>query len=174
MLSPVEGDPKMDKHGHKGKTNLRNSYVRFLIMAVLSVLFMYILMYAMVDVPGNIYLNFNQLYMAVFMAVPMVALEFSLMGMMYRNKRLNLLFAGLGVVLFSVCFIFIRRQTAISDRQFLRSMIPHHGGAILMCEQAAIGDPEIRDLCRRIRESQQAEIDWMKAKLRKLGGEGHD
>jgi uncharacterized protein (DUF305 family) len=106
--------------------------------------------------------------MAFLMAVPMVALELALMGMMYRNKRLNLLLAVLGVIVFSACFMFIRRQTAISDRQFLRSMIPHHAGAILMCEQAAISDPEIEALCREIIAGQQAEIDLMKAKLRAL------
>jgi uncharacterized protein (DUF305 family) len=137
-------------------------------MAALSVLLMYVLMYAMVDVPGNALLNLNQLYMAVLMAVPMVALELSLMGSMYRNKRLNLLLAAAAVVAFSVCFLFIRRQTAISDRQFLRSMIPHHAGAILMCDQAALKDPEIEKLCREIEAGQQAEIDWMKAKLREL------
>ena len=47
-------------------------------------------------------------------------------------------------------------------------MIPHHAGAILMCEQAAIEDAEIKDLCGAIVSSQQAEIDQMKAKLSEL------
>lgn len=45
---------------------------------------------------------------------------------------------------------------------------PHHGGAILMCEQAAITDPKIRTLCASIISSQQAEIDRMKGMLRRL------
>ncbi|RPJ35672.1 MAG: DUF305 domain-containing protein, partial [Deltaproteobacteria bacterium] len=102
------------------------------------------------------------------MAAPMIALEIFLMGGMYRNKRLNLLFVAGAIVAFSVCLLFIRRQAGISDRQFLRSMIPHHAGAILMCEQAALWDPEIEKLCREIKSGQQAEIDWMKAKLREL------
>src|SRR6266498_610890 len=57
----------------------------------------------------------------------------------------------------------IRWQTAISDGQFLRSMIAHHAGAILMCEQAPIQDPEIKRLCSNILKGQQAEIDQMKA-----------
>jgi uncharacterized protein (DUF305 family) len=32
-------------------------------------------------------------------------------------------------------------QGAVGDDQFLRSMIPHHSGAILMCEQG----PTCRD-----------------------------
>jgi uncharacterized protein (DUF305 family) len=57
--------------------------------------------------------------------------------------------------------MFIRQQTAISDQQFLRSMIPHHAGAILMCEQAQIIDPQIEKLCGAIISSQQAEIQQM-------------
>jgi uncharacterized protein (DUF305 family) len=62
----------------------------------------------------------------------------------------------------------IRQQTAISDRQFLRSMIPHHAGAILMCQQSAIRDREIKQLCGAIVSSQRSEIDQMKAKLAEL------
>jgi uncharacterized protein YcnI len=53
---------------------------------------------------------------------------------------------GNGVTSFT-SFLFMRQQSAISDRQFLRSMIPHHSGAILMCEEAPIRDPRIKDLC---------------------------
>ena len=56
-----------------------------------------------------------------------------------------------------------------TDEQFLRSMIPHHAGAILMCQEASIEDQEIRELCRSIIASQQTEIDLMKAKLDQLG-----
>jgi uncharacterized protein (DUF305 family) len=62
-------------------------------------------------------------------------------------------------------WIFIRQQTAITDTQFLRSMIPHHSGAILMCRKASIQDPEIKQLREAIVSSQQSEIDQMKAKL---------
>jgi uncharacterized protein (DUF305 family) len=44
-------------------------------------------------------------------------------------------------------------------------MIPHHAGAILMCQRAPIDDPDIAGLCRSIVSSQQSEIDWMKTKL---------
>jgi uncharacterized protein (DUF305 family) len=40
-------------------------------------------------------------------------------------------------------------------------MIPHHSAAILMCNEAAIDDPEIVELSARIVEGQQAEIDQM-------------
>jgi uncharacterized protein (DUF305 family) len=65
-------------------------------------------------------------------------------------------------------FTLIRQQTAISDQQFIRSMIPHHAGAILMCEQASIQDGEVQQLCKTIVSGQQAEIDQMKSILKRL------
>ena len=67
-------------------------------------------------------------------------------------------------------FRFIRQQTVIVDRQFLKSMIPHHAGAILMCNEAPLEDAEIKKLCQTINSSQQSEIDQMKAILKRLEG----
>ena len=47
-------------------------------------------------------------------------------------------------------------------------MIPHHSGAILMCEEASIRDSELQKLCAAIVSSQQQEIDQMKVILRRL------
>jgi len=44
-------------------------------------------------------------------------------------------------------------------------MIPHHSGAILMCEQSSLADPEIVALCREIVAAQKAEIAKMRAIL---------
>jgi uncharacterized protein (DUF305 family) len=63
-------------------------------------------------------------------------------------------------------FLGIRQQTMISDTQFLRSMIPHHSGAILICQEANIERQDVRDLCQAIIVSQQREIDQMNAMLR--------
>jgi uncharacterized protein (DUF305 family) len=65
-------------------------------------------------------------------------------------------------------WVLLRQQAAVSDTQFLRSMIPHHAGAILMCEQAPLQDAEIKALCKNIVSGQQSEIDQMKAKLETL------
>jgi uncharacterized protein (DUF305 family) len=87
---------------------------------------------------------------------------------LYKSKRLNAIIIAVGLIVLVGSFLFIRRQVGISDRQFLRSMIPHHGGAILMCKEAPIHDQEIKDLCKKIIASQQAEIDQMKAKLNQM------
>jgi uncharacterized protein (DUF305 family) len=143
-------------------------YRRLLLMAVLSFLSMYGLMYAMVNAFANVYVNVNQFYMAGLMTAPMVIIELALMSAMYHHAKLNAGIIAVSGVLLIVFLALIQKQTGVSDRQFLRSMIPHHAGAILMCEEASIKDPEIRELCRTIRAGQQAEIDLMKRKLAEL------
>lgn len=145
-----------------------NHYRRFFVMIALHFIAMYIFMYAMVNVIDNVFNNFNQVYMAALMTASMVLIELPLMSSMYKSSKLNVVILAVGVAVLVGSFLMIRKQTAVSDRQFLRSMIPHHAGAILMCEEAAIEDAEIRDLCRNIVASQQAEIAQMKAKLDQL------
>lgn len=143
-------------------------YSRLALMTALHFVTMYVLMYAMVDRFDNVYASFNQVYMSALMTSPMLIIEMLLMGAMYPKRTWNLVIAGAGVLVLIVAFILIRQQTLIADKQFLRSMIPHHAGAILMAKEAPIQDPEIRELSQSIISSQQKEIDWMKAKLEKL------
>lgn len=145
-----------------------NHYSRLLGMMILSFIAMYILMYAMVDRIANVYPNFNQFYMAGLMTAAMIVIELVVMGGMYPNKKLNATLVAASVVALAAFWGLIRQQTAISDRQFLKSMIPHHAGAILMCGEASITDPEIQKLCQSITLGQQQEIDQMKATLRRL------
>ncbi|MHA4738913.1 DUF305 domain-containing protein [Dyadobacter sp. MSC1_007] len=143
-------------------------YKKLIAMAALSFICMYILMYAMVDTFSNIFTNINQFYMAGLMAMPMIIIEIALMGSMYTNKKINVATVGASCIVLIAFFLLIRQQTAVSDRQFLKSMIPHHASAILMAKEANINDPEIKELCRTIIASQQQEIDQMKAKLKEL------
>lgn len=143
-------------------------YARLLLMTILSFIAMYILMYAMVDRLNDVYPNINQFYMAGLMTAPMVAIEILLMGAMYKDRAANIAILAVSVVALAGFFLLIRQQTAVADRQFLRSMIPHHSGAILMCREAPIADAEIKTLCQSIIKSQQDEIDQMKAILQRL------
>jgi len=143
----------------------KSHYRQLAIMTGLSFVAMYVLMYAMVDTFSNVYHNLNQFYMAGLMVSPMLLIELAVMRGMYHDKKLNMLIAGAGVVVLIAFWLSIRQQTAIGDRQFLRSMIPHHAGAILMCEQASLRDSENQRLCQEIISGQRAEIDQMKAKL---------
>ncbi|MEK6805772.1 MAG: DUF305 domain-containing protein [Pseudomonadota bacterium] len=146
----------------------KQHYGRLLLMIAVSFGSMYALMYAMVDTFANVYASFNQFYMAGLMTAPMAVIELVLMGAMYHNKKLNAVIIAASLVALSGFWILIRQQTAVSDEQFLRSMIPHHAGALLMCKQASLHDAEIMDLCKTIISGQQSEIDLMKAKLGQL------
>jgi uncharacterized protein (DUF305 family) len=82
---------------------------------------------------------------------------------MYKNAMLRNVLIGVSALLLVAFVLFTRYQTGIYDNDFLRSMIPHHSGAILMCANPRLEDPEIKSLCRNITEGQQREIDQMKA-----------
>jgi len=142
--------------------------LRLLLMAVLHFIAMYFLMYAMVDRLDNVILNLNQLYMAAIMTSPMLIIELVLMGSMYGSKkRLGIIIAG-SLIVFAVAFLFMRQQTVISDKEFLRSMIPHHAGAVLMVEESSLSDTRVIALSQQIIESQQKEIEYMKELLKDL------
>ena len=143
-------------------------YKKLAIMIVLSFIAMYILMYSMVDVFANVIPNINQFYMAGLMTMPMLIIELLIMGSMYGNKKLNISLVVTGFIALILFFAGIRQQAAVGDKEFLKSMIPHHAAAILMGKEASVTDPEIKELIKNIITSQQAEIDQMKAKLKEL------
>lgn len=145
----------------------KQAYLKLLYMALLSFASMYILMYAMVNQFANVYPNINQFYMAGLMTMPMVLIEMIVMSSMYMDKNRNKLIIILSFIALVVFFLLIRYQSAVSDKQFLKSMIPHHAAAILMCKETKIKDPEINALCSNIISSQQQEIDQMKTLLNK-------
>lgn len=142
-----------------------NHYVRLAMMMAASFVAMYVLMYAMVNVAGNAVPNVNQAYMAGLMTAPMLIFELILMDSMYPNKTANRILVVVGLVALGMFWWAIRSQAVVRDNQFLRSMIPHHAGAILMCENAELRDPELLSLCENILKSQQSEIDFMQKKL---------
>ncbi|MBC7466150.1 MAG: DUF305 domain-containing protein [Bdellovibrio sp.] len=143
-------------------------YKLLLIMTVLSFVSMYIFMYSMVNSISNVYNSLNQFYMAGLMTAPMIIIELVLMNRMYPNKKKNnLIIAGSAIALIAF-FTLTRQQTAITDKQFLRSMIPHHAGAILMCEQAPLDNVKIKELCKNILTGQNKEIEEMKSILQEI------
>lgn len=144
-------------------------YNRLFLMIILSFISMYVLMYAMVNIFANVFANYNQFYMAGLMTAPMIIIEMFLMSVMYHNKKWNIMIIAASFLLLMGFWTLIRQQVAISDKQFLKSMIPHHAGAILMCQNASIHDQEIINLCDKIISGQQVEIDWMRTKLELIG-----
>ena len=153
------------EHGEMDTRLVRHHYLMLGVNLLLSLIIMYIAMFAMIWTWGEFVQNINFLYMALIMWAPMAAVMLLTMRPMYPNRKLNgLLYLGFAAV-FILSWIGIREQALVGDRQFLRSMIPHHSGAVLMCEKAKIDDPEIRQLCEGIIASQTSEIEQMKAML---------
>jgi hypothetical protein len=162
----------MHPSNHAHEMSHRGAYWRFAVMLILSFIAMYVLMYAMVDKFEDVYPNHNQAYMAALMVAPMAIIELLLMGSMYPQKRVNALIILGAIVLLAAAWFAIRYQAGIGDEQFVKSMIPHHSGAILMCDGAKLQDAELRQLCTGISAGQQAEIDQMRSILERLGGAG--
>ena len=163
------------QQGHESgaaSPEMSRSHYRMLgLNLIASLVIMYLLMFSMIWSFSDFFNNNNMLYMAVTMAAPMGILMLLMMPMMYPDKRLNLILYALFALLLVGAFWGIRAQALVNDEQFVRAMIPHHSGAIQMCNRASIRDPEIRDLCFKpngIIESQTREIAQMKAILERM------
>jgi uncharacterized protein (DUF305 family) len=143
-------------------------YMMLAVNLGLSLLVMYLAMFAMIWSWGEFIQNVNFFYMALVMWAPMGAIMLATMGGMYRRRRLNAVLYAAFAAIFVLSLLGIRQQSLVGDHQFLRSMIPHHSGAILMCEEAKLTDPEIRQLCGEIIQAQKEEIAQMKRIMDRL------
>ena len=137
------------------------SYKGLTIELAIDFVIMYFVMYTMIASLNHLYLNINNVYMTLMMVTPMAIVMLVAMRSMFPSKRVNMGIVVGAIIVFVASFIAMRTQAAVGDEQFLRSMIPHHSGAILMCEQSAITDPELAALCEEIVKSQKAEIEQM-------------
>tara|TARA_B100001750_G_C14902707_1_gene300668 strand:- start:164 stop:487 length:324 start_codon:yes stop_codon:yes gene_type:complete len=106
--------------------------------------------------------------MALVMVPPMIILMLYVMRSMYPNKKLNTILYIASSALFVFAFIAIRTQLFVGNEMFLKSMIPHHSGAITVCQESSITDPEIIQLCDDIVSAQKEEITQMKEILQRL------
>ncbi len=84
------------------------------------------------------------------------------------NKKLNAGIIAAALIGLAAFFFCIRVQAGVSDRQFMRGMIPHHAAAILMSKQSKAKDPEVIKLQQEIITSQEKEIAQMKQILERM------
>ncbi|MEO6433153.1 MAG: DUF305 domain-containing protein [Sphingomicrobium sp.] len=161
------------KHEHGDHANMdgtmaSKNYAALGIGSIIMLILMYLVMFTMIYSLGEFIQNINFFYMAIMMATPMTVMMPLMMGGMYPDRKLNMAIYGICALLFVAAFIGIRTQALVGDNQFLKSMIPHHSGAILMCEEAKLHDPEVQALCGGIIQAQKDEIAQMKAILARL------
>lgn len=144
---------------------MQTNYKKLALTVTINFVVMFLLTYALIADWDHFYPNINRAYMAIIMAAPMMVVMLVVMRDMYPNKKLNNLLISIFTLIFAVGFLLARSQTPVGNDQFLRSMIPHHSSAILMCEESQITDPEIIELCDGIVTAQKEEIAEMKALL---------
>lgn len=155
------------EHG-QDKGGSMNGYPSLALQTAVSGVIMYLVMFVMIDGLDSFFNNLNMVYMTLMMVAPMVVLMILAMGHMFLSRTANIAIITGSVIVFVGSFGLIRTQTTIGDTAFLRSMIPHHSGAILMCREAKLSDPQIKRLCEQIIQSQRREIDEMKGILGRL------
>ncbi|MES2147319.1 MAG: DUF305 domain-containing protein [Pseudomonadota bacterium] len=149
----------------------KSAYQMFAANLLASGIVMYLAMFTMIWSSDEFFNNANMFYMALVMWAPMGILMLLMMPMMYPNKKLNMVLLTSFALVLILSFWAIRDQALVGDRQFVRAMIPHHSGAITMCNRASIRDQEIREICFKpngIIESQKREIAQMEAILKRL------
>ncbi len=154
-----------DKDQDKKQEMETGSYMKFAAMLAISFVIMYSVMFLNVAEFDHIYLSVTRVYMTILMVAPMAVVMLLMMGGMYKNKKLNIGILAGSVLVFVVTLVFLREQTFISDRQYMKAMIPHHSSAILTSENAAISNAETQKLAAEIIEAQEKEIKLMKQLL---------
>lgn len=150
---------------HTASAHGQGHYRHLAVELVVDFAIMYLAMYTMIATLDHFHFNLNNVYMTLMMVAPMAAVMLLAMRSMFPSRRTNIMILLGAAAVFAASFVGMRTQAAIGDTEFLRSMIPHHSGAILMCEQAQLSDPEILALCRDIVQGQSKEIAQMKAIL---------
>jgi len=146
---------------------VRSPYLKLAIAIFINTIAMYFITYVTIDNLSHFQFNLNRVYRALLMAAPMVLVMLIVMARMFQKQRLNIVLFIAVPLAFIGLFLMVRSQALIHDAQFLRSMIPHHSAAILMCEKSAITDPEIDMLCDQIIETQKKEIGQMEEILKR-------
>ena len=165
-----QGSDQHDARNSDGPMTMdmgKSPYRMFAANLLASGIVMYFVMYTMIASSAELYNNLNNVYMTLMMVTSMALFMLWMMPAMFPDRRtniiLNVVFAGT----FLLSLFGMQPQALVGNDQFLRAMIPHHSGAILMCEKSAITDPEIKRLCEGILSSQTAEIAQMKGLLKR-------
>lgn len=136
-------------------------YPRFLAMIATSTMLMYGLTYLNTWDISHVRYSQTRLWMALLMGAMMTVVMLGFMRAMYRDRRMNRFIVASAAAVFLASLALVRSQVTVGDIDYMRAMIPHHSIAILTSRRAALDDPRVADLARRIVAAQQAEIAEM-------------
>ena len=126
------------------------SYVRFGAMIGTSMLVMFGLMYLNTYALDHVRWSETRFYMTFIMGAAMAIVMLSFMLGMYRNARVNVAIFAASAVVFALALFLVRSQATVSDRSYMKAMIPHHSIAIMTSERANIDDVRVRELADKI------------------------
>jgi len=149
----------------------KGNYKKFGLMMLASFITMYALMFINASAWDHIMLSNTRTYMAICMIAAMAIIMLLFMLNMYKNKKMNAAILIGSAIIFIGVFTMLRKQTAISDVQWMQGMIPHHSSAIMTSKNAHLKDPEAIKLAEEIIEAQKREIAQMKKMIYRLENE---
>ncbi|WP_431879060.1 DUF305 domain-containing protein [Micromonospora marina] len=145
---------------------MRGNYIRFGLVLLISLAVMFVLTLSQIRRWSDFFLNLSNFYMSVIMVAVMGVIMMGVMHQMFTDRRLNVVLYSVLGALFVAGFAAVRTEPFVGNENFLKSMIPHHSRAVLVCQESDITDPEIVALCDQIVKSQEEEITQMKRILR--------
>lgn len=157
----------MQEHQREGHGGGRG-YARFGAMIATSTGVMFVLMYLNTYALDHVFWSQTRAWMALLMGATMGIVMLAFMRGMYRDRTKNAMILAGCAAAFAVALFLVRSQASVDQVSWMRAMIPHHSIAILTSERAHITDPRVKDLSRRIVETQRKEIAEMKALIRDL------
>ncbi|MDM4778045.1 DUF305 domain-containing protein [Micromonospora sp. b486] len=119
---------------------MRSNYIRFGLVLLISLAVMFVLTLSQIRRWSDFFLNLSNFYTSVIMVAVMGVIMMGVMHQMFTDRRLNIvLYAVLGA-LFVGGFAAVRTEPFVGNENFLRSMIPHHSRAVLVCQESDITD----------------------------------
>lgn len=119
----------------------------------------FVMPYVMTASPAHVYFTVTQLYMGIFMGAAMIAID----GILHPLPLWGWLATGVTAL---AAIIAYRLQIGITDRGWLREMIPHHSMALLTSAQRTQStDPMVQRLAEKILLTQRQEIGEMETML---------
>ena len=138
--------------------------IQFIVMVIVGILFnpMNILAYRIKDLYLSTTLIYSGLLMASVMMCAHEIIHYLTMG--HFNKYV--FFTGIFLSIF-ISIVFLRNQLVVSDKQWLKRMIPHHSTALTTSHKIynKTNNPALKKLAKNIIDTQEKEIKLMKSML---------
>lgn len=144
--------------------NFKNESVQFIIMVIIGVLFnpMNILAYKF----NHLYFSLTLLYGGILMASNMIWAHTIIHYINHNHFNSNLFIIGI-ILSIITSYKLLRGQLFVTDKQWLKRMIPHHSTALTTSYNInkISKDPKIIKLSQNIIDNQEKEIKQMKKLL---------